>query len=133
VQSPRRRACSGDRQYATLHFETRHGKQLSRRLEDNSVLHLNTDSAITIRFSKTERLIMLTSGQAEFEVAHDPARAFRVLTGSAEVIAIGTQFNVRLLENSTVVTVIEGRVAVGPSPVLEKVARARTTHRGMSR
>ena len=104
----------------TRHFETRHGEQLSRRLEDNSVLHLNTDSAITIRFSKTERLVMLTSGQAEFEVAHDPARAFRVLTGSAEVIAIGTQFDVRLLENSTVVTVIEGRVAVGPSPRLEK-------------
>jgi transmembrane sensor len=103
-----------------LHFETRHGEQLSRRLEDNSVLHLNTDSAVTIRFSKAERLITLTSGQAEFEVAHDPARAFRVLTGSAEVVAIGTQFDVRLQEDSTVVTVIEGRVAVGPSPLVEK-------------
>jgi len=104
----------------SLHFETGHGEQLSRRLEDNSVLHLNTDSAVTIRFSKTQRLVTLTSGQAEFEVAHDPARAFRVLTGSAEVVAIGTQFDVRLEEDSTVVTVIEGRVAVGPSPMLEK-------------
>jgi len=103
-----------------LHFETGHGEQLSRRLEDNSVLHLNTDSTVTIRFSKTQRLVTLTSGQAEFEVAHDPARAFRVLTGSAEVVAIGTQFDVRLEEDSTVVTVIEGRVAVGPSPMLEK-------------
>jgi transmembrane sensor len=104
----------------TLHFETGHGEQLSRRLEDNSLLHLNTDGAVTVRFSKTERLVTLTSGQAEFEVAHDPARAFRVLTGSAEVVAIGTQFDVRLQEESTVVTVIEGRVAVGPSPMLEK-------------
>jgi len=103
-----------------LHFETGHGEQLSRRLEDNSVVHLNTDSAVTIRFSKTQRLVTLTSGQAEFEVAHDPARAFRVLTGSAEVVAIGTQFDMRLEEDSTVVTVIEGRVAVGPSPMLEK-------------
>jgi len=103
-----------------LHLETGHGEQLSRRLEDNSVLHLNTDSAVTIRFSKTQRLVTLTSGQAEFEVAHDPARAFRVLTGSAEVVAIGTQFDMRLEEDSTVVTVIEGRVAVGPSPMLEK-------------
>ena len=103
-----------------LHFETGHGEQLSRRLADNSVLHLNTDSAVTIRFSKTERLVMLASGQANFEVAHEPARAFRVLTGSAEVVAIGTQFDVRLQEDSTVVTVIEGRVAVGPSPMLEK-------------
>jgi transmembrane sensor len=104
----------------TLHFETRHGEQLSRRLPDNSVLHLNTDSAVTIRFGDTERLVMLTSGQAEFEVTHDPVRAFRVLTGSAEVIAIGTQFDVRLKEDSTVVTVIEGRVAVGPAPMLGK-------------
>ena len=39
---------------------------------------------------------MLTSGQAEFEVAHEPDRAFRVIAGSAEVVAIGTQFDVRL-------------------------------------
>ena len=103
-----------------LHFETGHGEQLSRRLEDNSVLHLNTDSAVTVRFSKTERLVTLTAGQAEFEVAHDPARAFRVLTGSAEVVAIGTQFDVRLQDDSTLVTVIEGRVAVGLSPMLEQ-------------
>jgi transmembrane sensor len=103
-----------------LHFETGHGEQLSRRLADNSVLHLNTDSAVTIRFSKTERLVTLISGEANFEVAHEPDRAFRVLTGSAEVVAIGTQFDVRLEEDSTLVTVIEGRVAVGPSPMFEE-------------
>jgi transmembrane sensor len=103
-----------------LHFETRHGEQLSRRLADNSVLHMNTDSAVTVRFSKTERLVTLTAGQAEFEVTHDPARAFRVLTGSAEVVAIGTQFDVRLDGDSTLVTVIEGRVAVGPSQMSER-------------
>ena len=32
---------------AALHLETRHGEQLTRRLADNSVLHLNTDSAVT--------------------------------------------------------------------------------------
>ena len=103
-----------------LHFSTGHGEQLTRRLEDDSVLHLNTNSAVTIRFSKTERLVTLTAGQAEFEVTHDPARAFRVLTVSAEVVAIGTQFDVRLEKDSTVVTVIEGRVAVGQSPTLGK-------------
>ena len=98
-----------------LHFETRHGEQLSRRLADNSVLHLNTDSAVTIRYGKTERLVMLTAGQADFEVAHEPDRAFRVIAGSAEVVDLGTKFDVRLEHDSTVVTVVEGRVAVGPS------------------
>jgi len=102
-----------------LRFETRHGEQLSRLLADNSVLHLNTDSAVTIRYGKTERLVTLTSGQAGFEVAHEPGRPFRVLAGSAEVVDIGTQFDVRLEQNSTVVTVVEGRVEVGPSPMRE--------------
>ena len=99
-----------------LRFQTRHGEQLSRRLADGSVLHLNTDSAVTIRYGKTERLAMLTSGQAEFEVTHEPDRTFRVLAGSAEVVDLGTQFDVRLEQSSTVVTVVEGRVEVGPSP-----------------
>jgi transmembrane sensor len=103
-----------------LHFETAHGGMLDRRLADGSVLHLNTDSAVTIRFGKTERLVTLTAGQADFEVAHDLARAFRVFAGSAEVVAVGTKFDVRLQEDSTVVTVVEGRVAVGLSPALEK-------------
>jgi transmembrane sensor len=98
-----------------LHFETRHGEQLTRRMADNSVVHLNTDSAVTIRYGKTERLVMLTSGQAAFEVAHEPDRAFRVVAGSAEVVDLGTQFDVRLEHDSTVVTVVEGRVAVGAS------------------
>jgi transmembrane sensor len=98
-----------------LHFETRHGEQLSRRLADNSVLHLNTDSAVTIRYGKTERLVMLTSGQADFDVAHEPDRGFRVIAGSAEVVDLGTKFDVRLEHDSTVVTVVEGLVSVGPS------------------
>jgi transmembrane sensor len=104
---------------AELRFETHHGEHLSRRLADNSVLHLNTDSAVTIRYGKTERLITLTSGQAGFEVAHESDRTFRVLAGSAEVVDIGTQFDVRLEQHSTVVTVVEGRVEVGPSPMRE--------------
>jgi transmembrane sensor len=98
-----------------LHFETRHGEQLTRRLADNSIVHLNTDSAVTVRYGRTERLVMLSSGQAEFEVAHEPDRAFRVIAGPAEIVDLGTQFDVRLEHDSTVVTVVEGRVAVGPS------------------
>jgi ferric-dicitrate binding protein FerR (iron transport regulator) len=100
-----------------LHFETKHGEQHTWRLADSTVLALDTDSAVTIRYGKTERLVMLTAGQADFEVAHEPDRAFRVFAGAAEVIAIGTKFDVRLEGDATVVTMIEGRVAVGPSPM----------------
>ena len=101
----------------TLHFATRHGEQLTRRLADDSVLHLNTDSAVTIRYGTHQRVAVLTSGEAAFEVAHDPKRSFRVLAGSVEVSDLGTTFDVRLARDSTVVTVVEGEVAIRPPTV----------------
>jgi len=103
-----------------LHFATRHGEQQTHRLADDSVLHLNTDTAVTVQYGKTQRLVMLTSGQAAFEVAHEPKRPFHVLAGPAEVIDLGTKFDVRLRSDSSVVTVVEGRVAVGPSDMSER-------------
>lgn len=97
------------------HFATRHGEQQTYRLADNSLLHLNTDSAVTVRYGQKERLIVLTSGEADFEVSHEPQRAFRVLAGPAAVVDIGTKFAVRLRPDSALVTVIDGRVAVEPS------------------
>jgi transmembrane sensor len=114
---------------SALHFQTRHGEQLTVRLPDNSILHLNTDSAVAVRYGKAERLVTLTSGEAEFEVTHDPERAFRVFAGSAEVVDVGTTFNVRMEHDSTLVTVVEGRVSVGLSPMLAKSgARAGEDH-----
>jgi len=98
-----------------LHFETRHGEQQTRRLADNSLLHLNTDSALTVRYTDKERVIELTSGEVAFEVVHLPDRPFRVFAGPAEIVDVGTNFDVRLQHESTVVTVVEGRVAVGQS------------------
>lgn len=99
---------------ATFHFSSRHGEQQTYRLPDQSVLHLNTDTSVTVRLSAAERLVTLESGEADFEVSHEPKRPFRVLAGSAQVIDIGTQFDVRLEPDVAVITVVDGRVAVGP-------------------
>ena len=37
---------------------------------------------------------------------------------------IGTKFDVRLQQKSTVVTVVQGRVAVGPPPLVQPALRA---------
>jgi transmembrane sensor len=105
-----------------LHFATRHGEQQTHRLADNSVLHLNTDTAVAVRYSKSERQVEIASGEADFEVAHEPERPFRVLAGGAEVIDLGTKFDVRLRNDLTVVTVIEGRVAVRPALLSARAA-----------
>jgi transmembrane sensor len=103
-----------------LHFETVHGEQQTHQLADGSLLHLNTDSSVTVEYGKTARLIVLTSGEADFEVAHEAARPFRVFAGAAEVVDLGTKFDVRVGQAGTVVTVSEGRVAVGRSQVSEE-------------
>jgi transmembrane sensor len=101
----------------TLHFATQHGEQQTHRLEDGSVLHLNTDSVATVRFSNSERIVILAYGEAEFEAAHELQRPFRVFAGAAEAVDMGTQFAVRLERESTVITVLEGKVAVGLAPM----------------
>lgn len=105
------RSISGD--VAALHFQTRHGEQQTHQLADHSVIRLNTDTAVTVRFDNNERLVVLEAGEADFEVAHEAGRAFRVSAGSAQVVDVGTQFDVRLEPAATLVTVAEGRVNVG--------------------
>jgi len=93
-------------------YVTARGEQRLEQLPDGSLLHLDTDSAVTVRYSAKERLVVLDRGQALFEVAHDRSRRFRVAAGEAGAMAVGTQFNVYRTTGATVVTVAEGTVAV---------------------
>jgi transmembrane sensor len=95
-------------------YTTAIGEQRSIRLEDGSVVYLNTHSNVAVRFSEQARDIRLLEGEALFVVAHDSARPFRVRTGSALIQAVGTQFNVYERGNATTVSVVEGRVRVMP-------------------
>src|SRR5207247_4004547 len=72
-------------------------------------------SAVNVRYERRLRQVEIERGHVVFAVAHDPARPFRVTAGSAQVIAVGTEFDVYLQGEVTLVTVVEGRVAVGPS------------------
>lgn len=100
-------------------YSTVRGEQRIQRLPDGSVLHLNTDSAVTVRYSRNERLVSLDRGQALFEVAHQDKRQFRVQTDRAGIVAVGTQFDVYRKNGTTTVTLVEGSVEVysggGPS------------------
>ena len=97
----------GSKTYATNVGEIR-----SITLEDGSVIELNTRSRLRARFTASERRLELLAGEAIFNVAKNPHRPFRVLAGSTEIVAVGTQFNVDAHDPSTVVTVLEGRVRV---------------------
>ena len=86
------------------------GEQRSITLSDGSVLFLNTNSAVRIRFGKQSRDIDLIRGEARFQVARNPQRPFVVATTDATIRALGTIFNVAMDQEETQVAVIEGRV-----------------------
>jgi transmembrane sensor len=75
-------------------------------------VQLNTDSALRVAFDRKERFVELTQGQVYFSVAKDPQRRFRVIVNGAEIVAVGTQFDIYRHDQSVLVTVTEGRVAV---------------------
>ena len=103
-------------------YETAFGEQRSILLADGSLVELNTQSRIEVEYSETERLITLSAGEAVFDVTKDLARPFRVRAGLAEVVAIGTRFNVYRQAGKIVVTVVEGRVAVTGAEIDGEVA-----------
>jgi len=99
-------------QFRQQTYETDIGAQQIVRLDDGSVLRLNTDSKAAIHFRRTQRTVRLLRGEGFFEVAHDPGRPFVVEAGATRVRALGTKFDVRRLEAGTQVTLLEGRVQV---------------------
>ena len=93
-------------------YRTAHGEQAAWHLPDGSLLHLNTDGVATVHYSRAERVVDVHRGQAYFQVARDSQRRFRVAAGEAQVLAVGTAFDVYRRQQSTLVTVVEGVVAV---------------------
>ena len=94
-------------------FVTAKGERRTVRLADGSMITLNTDSAIRVRYGADRRLVRLLRGQALFEVAKDPHRPFVVHAGVKQITALGTIFEVRLLDADYMkVTLVEGKVVV---------------------
>ena len=98
--------------YATLT-----GEQSSVPLPDGSVVNLNTQSRMRVKFSEEFRDVHLVEGEALFNVERDAKRPFRVITEHALIEAVHTQFNVRQDSNAVTVTVTEGVVVVSSATV----------------
>lgn len=102
-----------------LNYATHHGEQRSLQLPDNTIVRLNSDSAIVVSFDRHQRRVEVARGQAYFEVAKDPSRAFGVQVDGLLIKDIGTAFDVYRQGTDTTVTVAEGQVQVwhaSPAP-----------------
>lgn len=97
---------------APVEYQTPIGERADTPLADRSVLHLDARSAVRVSFSQHRREVQLERGEAMFEVAHDTSRPFDVDAGGATVTAVGTLFDVELLEDFVDIRVFEGVVKV---------------------
>ncbi len=96
-------------------YVTAVGEQRSVTLADGSHVQLNVRSDLSARVDEHARDLQLEAGEALFKVAQDSARPFRVHTPQAVIEALGTEFNVHVAQGRTIVTLLEGRVAVTPA------------------
>lgn len=100
------------RDYFAADFETSSGERLSFMLADGSRLQLNSRSAVSEHFSERERRLVLHHGEAFFTVTADPVRPFVVEAGEGSVRALGTQFNLDMIDGLVTVTVAEHAVEI---------------------
>lgn len=100
--------------YTPGQYITGIGEQRIVHLEDDSRITLDAATRLQVRYSKDARLIDLKQGQAQFSVAKDPSRPFKVVAGNQTIIAVGTVFTVEYVDQKVHVAMMEGRVAVVP-------------------
>jgi transmembrane sensor len=95
------------------------GTELAERrqvmLDDGTVVQLEPETRLRVRLEDRNRYVALEHGRALFRVAKDVHRPFWVSTDHTSVRAVGTAFGVESGERGVIVTVAEGKVAVGPS------------------
>lgn len=94
---------------------TPRGGQYTLVLADGTTVTLNAASSLKYptAFSGSSRTVELT-GEAYFEVAHNAAKPFRVISNGQTVEVLGTHFNINSYEDDGLIktTLLEGSVKV---------------------
>lgn len=94
-------------------YSTNIGETREVVLSDGSIVTLNTNSRIAVRYTKALRRIALSQGEALFDVAKNRRRPFIVEAHDTQVRAVGTSFTVKLLPQQLVqVLVREGVIEI---------------------
>jgi transmembrane sensor len=89
------------------------GEKRVVRLADASMVTLNTNSRIAVFYASLARDVYLSYGEAQFNVARDPARPFNVYAGKRVLQSSGASFNVRVFADDNVELIVtDGQVKV---------------------
>ena len=100
---------------STRNLVAAYGQMSSIKLEDGTMVHLNSGSTLLYPASfKNGRRIVYLTGEGNFDVAKDPDRPFIVKTSYMDVQALGTSFCVQSFvgDRDVRTTLKEGKVKV---------------------
>lgn len=116
-------------------FATDTGQQMQITLPDGSQAILGARSRLTVAYTPQSRNLRLEQGEAFFSVHKNHGWPFRVHVLNDVVTAVGTQFDVRAINNRIDVSVAEGVVQVNAdtpaAPSLALARDSRTSGEGM--
>lgn len=90
------------------------GQRRQLQLDDGSQIHLNTRSAVDVRFDAGQRLIHLLEGEIMLTAGTD-SRPLHIRTDQGVVTAGPGQVNVRQMPTSTQVQTLHGAVVIRPA------------------
>jgi transmembrane sensor len=93
-------------------IQTERGERREVALSDGSVIAVDPETRLRVRFEEHTRRVFLDRGRALFRVAKNPDRPFLVQADGTTVRAVGTAFGVERQKQGIMVTVAEGKVAV---------------------
>ena len=113
-------------------YATAIGEVRAIALPDGSQLTLGAASAVAIDFSADQRSARLEAGEAFFHVESESSRVFIVRAGDLDATVVGTQFDVRLSNDTVRVAVAEGEVRVAYPQVLTSGVTDLKTERRLS-
>jgi transmembrane sensor len=96
----------------TSRYATAVGERLALTLNDGSQVTLDTQSQLSVAFTSSERIVRLLRGQVYFKVAKDRERPFVVEVLNRRIVAVGTEFDVRMDGAQVRIAMVEGTVRV---------------------
>lgn len=93
---------------------TRYGTRSFLQLPDGSKLWLNAGSKVKYIEGFAGGRVLTLTGEAFFDVRHDPAHPFIIHTGKLDIRVLGTSFNLKAYPNDSTVetTLIDGKVEI---------------------
>ncbi|WP_264310614.1 FecR domain-containing protein [Pseudomonas putida] len=90
------------------------GELRTLRLEDGTLLSLNTHTAVDIDYEGEQRIIVLHQGEISVETGHQDPRPLLVRTDDGRLRPLGTRFLVRREAHGTRLEVLQASVAAMP-------------------